>query len=80
MLLALAAMSTDPQELTLLARTACDFSRIPEKDVPGELAYAPDSQGNPKPVVHDRDLFETVGNNPHLPGAQCLGHINDDKK
>ncbi|MFO8031337.1 MAG: hypothetical protein R6U22_02230 [Desulfohalobiaceae bacterium] len=68
-LLALATTSTDPQELTLLARVACEFSQLPEGDNPGELAYAQDSQGRSKAVIQDKDLFEAVGNNPYLPDA-----------
>ncbi|MFP4629435.1 MAG: hypothetical protein ACLFMQ_01795 [Desulfohalobiaceae bacterium] len=68
-LLALATTSTDPQELSLLARLACEFSRLPDANTPGELAYAPDSQGRPKAVIQDKDLYEAVGNNPCLPDA-----------
>ncbi len=68
-LLALATTSTDTRELTLLARVACEFSRLPESDIPGELAYAQDSQGRLRPIIQDKDLYEAVGNNPYLPDS-----------
>lgn len=68
-LLALATTSTDTKELTLLARVACEFSRLPDETTPGELAYAQDSQGQPRAVIQDKDLFEAVGNNPYLPDS-----------
>ena len=67
LLLALATTSTDPEDLVRLARMACDFKRLPGGRGPSELAYFQDEEGRTLPVIHDRDLFEAVANNPGLP-------------
>jgi len=58
-LLALATTSTDPEDLVVLAGLACEFTEagLAYKRLDDKLV----------PVIHDRDLFEAVGNNPHLP-------------
>jgi len=66
-LLALATTSTDSEDLISLARTSCRFATLPSATEPGELAFEPDGSGRPVPVIHDRDLFEAVANNPCLP-------------
>lgn len=66
-LLALATTSTDREDLILLARISCEFASLPEKGKPGELAYTGQDTDNLRPVIHDRDLFEAVANNPCLP-------------
>ncbi len=58
-LLSLATTSTDPEDLKVLARLACDFTD-------SGLAYKRLGQ-KVVPVIHDHDLFEAVGNNPYLP-------------
>ncbi len=62
---ALAATSTDADELVWLAESCC---RLVHDDagIPIGLAYA-DRQGCPQAVIDDFELFETVANNPHLP-------------
>lgn len=88
MLLALAVTSTDPLDLRALATLACELVELCETSMPG-LAYAPDRKGVPRPVIHDHELFEAVGNNPHLedalkqalvlrPGAQGTSEIVGD--
>lgn len=68
LLLTLASSSTDPRDLTVLAKISCDFifDRSPEK--PLGLRYL-ETDGGLRPVIHHHDLFETVANNYHLPDA-----------
>ncbi|WP_291321766.1 hypothetical protein [Desulfonatronospira sp.] len=66
-LLALATTSSDPGDLVKLAHLACDFSSEPGSVIPQGLAYTRRQDGAVVPVIHDRDLFEAVGNNPSLP-------------
>lgn len=66
-LLALAATSTDPEDLVLLADMSCEFTRN-AAGAPTGLVYKKQEAGNGKrPLIHDTDLFETVANNIHLP-------------
>ncbi|EFI35127.1 conserved hypothetical protein [Desulfonatronospira thiodismutans ASO3-1] len=67
LLLALATTSTDPQDLVRLAHLSCDFIKDSQRAEPVGLAYSRREDGSPLPVIHDRDLFEAVGNNPFLP-------------
>ena len=61
LLLALATTSTDPEELTFLARLSADF--IYQNNEPQGLKYG---DGN-KPEINNHDLYEALANNPHLP-------------
>lgn len=66
--LALAACSTDPDDLARLARGCCDFD-FDSAGRPNGLKYEKDKQGLARPVIFDLHLFEVLGNNPHLPDA-----------
>ncbi|MCF6291522.1 MAG: hypothetical protein L3J03_11085 [Desulfobacterales bacterium] len=67
-LLALAATSTDPEDLVALARLCCEFIDDPqEPGRPAGLRFKPDARGRIRPVIRSHDLFETLANNPHLP-------------
>ncbi len=66
-LLALAVTSRDREDLIQLAHMACSIQPSPDDPRLPELAYALDGQGSPRAVIHDRDLFEAVANNPCLP-------------
>ncbi|MBW1648453.1 MAG: hypothetical protein JRJ72_10180 [Deltaproteobacteria bacterium] len=63
--LALAATSSDPRDLVRLARGCCRFVEV--DGVPVGLAYETDANGGLRPAVEDRELFETLANNPALP-------------
>ncbi|VEN73077.1 conserved hypothetical protein [Candidatus Desulfarcum epimagneticum] len=63
LLLAAAATSRDPDELTLLARRACGMVFDPRTGRPTGLEF--EEQGRPR--IRRGDLFETVSNNPFLP-------------
>lgn len=67
-LLTLAATSTDPQDLLLLARLCCKFI-FNEKGDPVGLAYQREANGRIRAVISRHDLFETVANNIHLPDS-----------
>jgi len=67
LLTALASTSTDPDDLVRLARLACRFAPEPKADCPGGLLYENNAYGQPRPVIHNHQLFETLVNNPHLP-------------
>ena len=63
--LALAATATDPRDLVRLARGCCRF--VEEDGAPVGLVYEVDADGGLRPAVNDRELFETLANNPALP-------------
>ncbi|MCP3922675.1 MAG: hypothetical protein GY714_08830 [Desulfobacterales bacterium] len=63
-LLTLAMASTDPVELTYLAKISCDF--VFDGETPTGLAYKNTERGV-RSVIKNHDLFESVVNNPHLP-------------
>jgi hypothetical protein len=65
LLLALAATSTDPADLSALARLCCEFVAGPGGRPEG-LRYRQEN-GRPRPLLHRHALFEAVVNNPHLP-------------
>ncbi len=65
--LALAATSDDPEDLTRLAETCCDFIRDPDTGRPEGLAYTRDEQGRGRPAISNMELFEAVANNRSLP-------------
>lgn len=66
-LLALATTSTDENDLVLLAQLSCQFRYSSGQSDPDAIEYRQDNLGYPRPVIHDHDLFEAVGNNPYLP-------------
>jgi len=65
-LYALAANSTDPDELTRMARSCCCME-YNDKNEPVGLQFIKDDHGNLRPDIDDPDLFETIANNPLLP-------------
>ncbi|MDP2105938.1 MAG: hypothetical protein Q8J76_08080, partial [Desulfobulbaceae bacterium] len=65
-LLALATTSTDPDDLALLAKISCEFTRD-ATGTPTGLCYEQGANGKGHPLLHDHDLFEAVANNSHLP-------------
>ncbi|GBE13695.1 hypothetical protein BMS3Bbin14_00035 [bacterium BMS3Bbin14] len=67
-LYALAANSTDPEELTQLARLCCRLE-YNGADEPVGLQCLRDDRGRVRPDIDDLELFETIANNPHLPDA-----------
>jgi hypothetical protein len=69
LLLALAATSTDPEDLRILARLCCDLVIDPQTGEPTGLCFGDVSHGRMQPVIHRHDLFETLVNNAHLPDS-----------
>jgi hypothetical protein len=67
--MALAAHSTDPNDLILLADQAAHLLFDPEDGAPRGLRYRRDQSGRPRAIIQDHPLFEVVVNNPHLPDA-----------
>jgi hypothetical protein len=65
---ALAASSTDSEELVNLAGTCCNFL-YDEAGNPGGIVFERDEQGRARPRIDDFELFETIANNPALPDA-----------
>lgn len=65
-LLALAATSTDPDDLVLLAEMSCEFIRD-TTGRPTGLVYEQNGDNGKRPLIHAHDLFETTANNSHLP-------------
>ncbi len=62
----LAANSTDPEELVLLARGCCRM--VMDRDGhPTGLHFARDDNGRLRAEIDDFELFETIANNPFLP-------------
>ncbi len=69
LLLALAAASTDPVDLQMLARISCALICHPDTGEPIGLRYEEDGHGRMRPVIHRHDLFEVLVNNAALPDA-----------
>jgi len=67
-LLALAATSTDQDDLVALAAMSCEFLRDGSGEPVG-LRYAGDANGLVQARILRHDLFEVVVNNRHLPEA-----------
>ncbi|MCP4682147.1 MAG: hypothetical protein GY864_07425 [Desulfobacterales bacterium] len=67
LLLALAATSTDPQDLIRLAELCCEFVHEPGKSQPSGLKYKKDDKGHIRAVIKNHALFEVLVNNFHLP-------------
>lgn len=66
-LLALAANSTDPDDLTALAHLSCEMIDD-DTQTPIGLRYQK-VKGTQQPIINDHALFEIVVNNPALPDA-----------
>ncbi len=62
----LAANSTDPEELVLLARSCCSMVDDDEGKPVG-LHYRQGQHGGLQADIDDFELFETIANNPYLP-------------
>jgi len=65
-LLAVAQSCRDPEILKAIVPLACKLEYNSE-GTPVGFAYDTNGQGKKRPVIHDHDLFETLGNNPALP-------------
>lgn len=65
--LALATTSTDPGDLTRLADISCEFIRDPETGRPTGIVFETADNGDVRPVVHHRALYEALANNRYLP-------------
>jgi hypothetical protein len=61
----LAANSTDPDELIMLARNCCRME-FDDRENPTGLRYL-EQDGRVRADIDDFELFETIANNPHLP-------------
>ncbi len=68
MLLAIAATSTDSDELVCLAGLCCEFVYDDETKKPSGLKYKTDPKGRIRVVMKNEILFETLANNIFLPG------------
>jgi len=67
LLLALAATSTDPEDLILLAGLSADFIYDPSGDRPIGIAYKKGDRGQSAPSIKHRTLFHALANNIFLP-------------
>ncbi|MEX1299009.1 MAG: hypothetical protein AB1Z81_08375 [Desulfotignum sp.] len=67
--LALAQVSSDPEELCALAGHAGALLFEPGSDAPWGMGFKTDRQGTPVPDIRFPDLFDILVNNPHLPDA-----------
>ena len=78
-LLAVAATSTDPEDLRIIGALSCDLlfadADDPLRAVPTGLRYAKGADGRLRPVIHHHDLFEAVVNNPMLPEAYKVAMV-----
>ncbi|WP_208596648.1 hypothetical protein [Desulfonatronum thiosulfatophilum] len=64
---ALAATSTDSEDLRILAGLCCELLFDEQTGDPKGLRYIKDDSGRIRAVVLNHDLFEAVANNPNLP-------------
>ncbi len=64
---AVAAVTTDPDDLRILAGLSCDFVFDDSGHAPLGIRYRADAGGIPRPVIHDHLLYEIAANNPALP-------------
>ena len=67
MLMALADVSTDPDELVCLARQCCSFLYSPDGTTPMGLEFRQTPSGRPRPWIKKPALFNIIANNPCLP-------------
>jgi len=65
-LLALAATSSDPDDLVRLAHLSCEFVLDNKTSRPLGLSFLKDG-GRTRPIILNHELFEVVVNNIHLP-------------
>ncbi len=65
--LAVAATSTDADDLIALAHASCDFQADAQTGRPSGLIYRAEPTGLLRAMIHDEQLFDAVANNPHLP-------------
>ena len=72
--LALAQTSGDPRVLAALASMACELE-YDGQGMPAGIRYDEDGRGGVRPLVHDHDLFEVLGNNPALPYEYKLAMV-----
>jgi hypothetical protein len=73
--LALAQVSTDPEELKVLAGHACTLIFSPGSDLPRGMGFKTARQGKPVPDIRFRDLFEILVNNPSLPDSYKIAMV-----
>jgi hypothetical protein len=69
LLIALAATSTDPQDLIPLADLSADFVYDSKGERPIGILYTKDGQDRVKPSIKNQILFQTLANNKFLPDA-----------
>jgi hypothetical protein len=69
LLLTLAKTSTDPELLAKLARLCCRFEYDPRTEMPSGIIYEKTKEGELRPAISDRHLFELVSNNIFLPDS-----------
>jgi len=72
--LALAATSSDGEDLMALAHLACAIQVDDESEMPG-LGLHTASGEIPRPVIHQPELFKVLINNPHLPDAYKVAMV-----
>ena len=65
--LAIAANSTDPEDLKRLAGLSCEFVYRSDSDRPIGLDFKKEGRAAAKPSILDHTLFEVLANNIHLP-------------
>lgn len=68
-LLALAKTSTDPNVLVKLAERSCRFTYDEKSRLPSGMIYEKTEEGEMRPAILDRHLFDLVSNNAFLPDA-----------
>ncbi len=66
-LIAIATSSTDPDDLSVLARIVCEFVRDKYTGEPTGLVYNKDARGNYVPEIQNKSVFKALVNNPALP-------------
>ena len=74
LLLSLATTSTDPEDLTRLARLCCAFVDDNEGNPTG-LRYVRDETGSLRAEISDFTLFEAIANNPALPDTYKISMV-----
>lgn len=67
MLIALADTSTDPEELSALAKISCSFLFKEDEKTPCGLVFKQDENGKIHPEIKNHTLFEIIANNKYLP-------------
>ena len=65
--LAIAANSTDPEDLKRLASLSCEFVYEADSDRPKGLVFKKEDNSAARPSILDHTLFEVLANNIHLP-------------